>query len=259
MILAQTIQWQNLAGGRASYTLFMVIAFVAFFIARRFQPKWLAPKHLSWRNNVVLLMSAFVGGAFGAKLGAIAELASRESLALDWHLFFSDGKTITTGIAGAYLAVEFSKWMIGVRAKTGDAWALPMAVGMSVGRLGCFFNGCCYGAITRVPWAIDFSPVATGLRHPTQLYESIFHLVSAIILVVLIRRRMFRHHLLKFYLIAYFTFRFFTEFIRPADDYLGGLTFYQWVAILFSLFLIAQWYYDARAMRPGPAAPAEMI
>lgn len=41
---------------------------------------------------------------------------------------------------------------------------------LAVGRIGCFFNGCCFGQPTDVPWAVMARP-GPCLRHPTQLYE----------------------------------------------------------------------------------------
>src|SRR4026207_1249558 len=39
---------------------------------------------------------------------------------------------------------------------TCDVFAPGIALGHAVGRLGCFFAGCCYGRPTTVPWAITF-------------------------------------------------------------------------------------------------------
>src|SRR5262245_2813760 len=64
---------------------------------------------------------------------------------------------------------------------TCDVFAPGIALGHAVGRLGCFFAGCCYGKPTELPWAITFSDpfaaanVGTPLGvhlHPTQLYEA---------------------------------------------------------------------------------------
>jgi phosphatidylglycerol:prolipoprotein diacylglycerol transferase len=71
-----------------------------------------------------------------------------------------------------------------------DAAAPGVALGHSVGRLGCFFAGCCYGIETSVPWSVTFnnvktmSPVGVPI-HPTQLYDaanefSIFLILTAL-------------------------------------------------------------------------------
>jgi phosphatidylglycerol:prolipoprotein diacylglycerol transferase len=49
-------------------------------------------------------------------------------------------------------------------------YAAPYAaLGQSIGRIGCFFNGCCYGK--EVPWGIYF-PVHQAHLHPAQLYDA---------------------------------------------------------------------------------------
>jgi prolipoprotein diacylglyceryltransferase len=50
---------------------------------------------------------------------------------------------------------------------------LPLAIGIAVGRLGCFFAGLddfTYGTPTTLPWGHDFGDGIA--RHPVQLYES---------------------------------------------------------------------------------------
>jgi phosphatidylglycerol:prolipoprotein diacylglycerol transferase len=91
-------------------------------------------------------------------------------------------------------------------------------------------------------------------RHPTQLYESLFHLGMASVLYELIRRDLLRYQRLKFYLISYCVYRFVTEFIRPEPIWWLGLTFYQWVSITFAGALAIQWIFDRQLDRPEVAA-----
>src|SRR4051812_49460647 len=63
--------------------------------------------------------------------------------------------------------------MAGISGRTGARFALPLAVGVAVGRLGCYFAGLddfTYGTPTALPWGHDFGDGI--LRHPVQLYES---------------------------------------------------------------------------------------
>ena len=81
-----------------------------------------------------------------------------------------------------------------------DVMAPAIMVGTLFGRLGCFLNGCCYGDVCNLPWAVR-SPSprlpgttngSTGLipadaaqslpLHPTQLYSSLDALVILILL-----------------------------------------------------------------------------
>jgi len=227
-----------------AYSLFMLLAIAALVIARRVQPdpqvEPIAP-----RQRFFLAWAAFIGAGVGAKLPfVLAAGAPRDWLTL--HAWLSDGKTILAGMAGGYLAVEIAKILLGVHAKTGDAIAFPLAVCVAAGRWGCFFNGCCFGTETHVPWAVDFGDGVH--RHPTQIYESLFHLTMAIILWQLLRRGLLRWQRLKLYLIAYCIFRFATEFIRPEPRLIGGLTAYQWGSMVMAALLAAQWWVDQRAL-----------
>src|SRR5205085_4282022 len=134
------------------------------------------------------------------------------------------GKTITTGLAGAYAGVELAKLALGIRVKTGDAFALPLALALAVGRWGCFFNGCCYGVETSLPWGVDFGDGVR--RHPTQIYESLFHFGMALVLIEIARRGGLRYQRLKLYLIAYGVYRFCTALIRQERADFRGLTLY---------------------------------
>ncbi len=235
---------------RLHYTLFMLAALAAFVLVRHFVPK---PRGLTaqpWRFRLALALAAFVGGALGAKLPfVLAGLAGMLPPPPDGGLFgisawLRDGKTITTGLIGAYLAVELTKLALGIPVKTGDTFALPLAVALVVGRWGCFFNGCCYGTATDLPWSVDFGDGV--MRHPTQAYESAFHLAMAAVLVMLLRLNVLRTHHLQLYLIAYGVYRFATEYIRPEPEVLLGLTFYQWVSVVLVVGLAAQWAAEER-------------
>jgi prolipoprotein diacylglyceryltransferase len=245
-----------------AYTLFMLLAIAAFVVARRAQPD---PRiePMSRREKFFLAWAAFIGAGLGAKIPFV--LAAGHEHWLTPQAWISDGKTLLAGMAGGYLAVEVAKKMLGVRAKTGDAIAFPLAVCVAVGRWGCFVNGCCFGTETHAPWAIDFGDGVH--RHPTQVYESLFHLAMSLVLWHVARRGLLRWQRLKFYLIAYCAFRFATEFIRPEPQVSGGLTAYQWGAIAMATALMVQWWFDARTLGPlrnrgmgaspmQPAAPA---
>jgi len=220
----------------------MILAAVVFLLARRVYPGSSSLSALSWKDRLAIVLAAFIGGALGAKL----PFAFSSGLFSD-AAWLGDGKTITTGLVGAYLAVELTKRLLGIRVKTGDSFALPLALAMAVGRWGCFFNGCCCGTPTSLPWGVQFQVSGELVRcHPTQIYESLFHLVMAGLLLHVIRQGSFRHQRLKLYLICYGVYRFITEFIRPEPTGWLGLTFYQWVALGLAGGLSIQWIVDER-------------
>jgi phosphatidylglycerol---prolipoprotein diacylglyceryl transferase len=222
--------------GRQLYTLFMLLAALVFLLVRRLQARSCPIQSLSRGKRLALALAAFVGGSLGAKLPFVL---SSSGGWLSEDAWLADGKTITTGLLGAYLAVEVTKSILDIRIKTGDAYALPLALALAVGRWGCFFNGCCYGTATNLPWAVDFGDGVP--RHPTQVYESLFHLSMAGVLGLVIHYNLLVRQRLKLYLIAYGAYRFLSEWIRPEPTGLAGLTFYQWAALTLIAGLAVQW------------------
>jgi len=85
------------------------------------------------------------------------------------------GKTIAGALIGGLIAVELMKRYIGLHQSTGDLYVVPLALGIAIGRIGCFLTGLSdntYGTPTNLPWAVNFGD---GIpRHPTQLYEIAF-------------------------------------------------------------------------------------
>jgi phosphatidylglycerol:prolipoprotein diacylglycerol transferase len=235
---------------RTSYAAFMVLALVVFVVSRHFVPKPPALLALPWWQRAVLALAGFTGGALGAKLPFALGSAAGPLTVPGW---LADGKTITTGLLCAYLAVEIAKGVLGIRVKTGDTFALPLALALAVGRWGCFFNGCCYGRPTALPWGVDFGDGVP--RHPTQIYESLFHLALAGVLWLVILRDGLRWQRLKLYLIAYGVYRFLTEFIRPEPAEWLGLTFYQWAALVLVAGMTVQWLVDRPRRTNSPKPP----
>jgi phosphatidylglycerol---prolipoprotein diacylglyceryl transferase len=88
---------------------------------------------------------------------------------------------------------------------------VPMLWGHSIGRIGCFLAGCCFGTETTVPWSIHLHQAQ---RHPVQLYESLLLATLAWMM-----NRYSKEHLIH-YLAGYGTIRFILEFYR-ADDIRG--------------------------------------
>ena len=190
-------------------------------------------------------LGAFCGAFIGARLPFA--LGNWDGL-VSGAAWFGDGKTIVAGIVGGYFGVELAKWGLQIRVKTGDSFAVPVAAAVAIGRLACFSAGCCYGTPTSLPWGVVFRTADAQPRHPTQLYEAVFHLLAAGILLVLWRRGLLRGQLIKLYIIAYLVYRFFSEFIRPEPEIWLGLTAYQWAAVALIPLFAALWIRDARSI-----------
>jgi len=232
------------------YTLIMLTALsTGAILLRRSQTSL----PISTWQKLGLGVGAFTGAMIGAKLPFL--LSDMKGM-IDGTAWFSHGKTIMAGIVGAYFGVEGAKWALGVRIKTGDSFAVPVAVAVGIGRLACFCGGCCYGRPTELPWGIVFSNVKESpalTRHPTQLYEAAFHFTAAFLLAVLQNRGLLRGQLIKLYIVSYLVFRFATEFIRPEQQIMFGMTGYQWAALALAPLFLWLWLRDDRAFNTDTA------
>jgi len=154
-------------------------------------------------------------------------------------------RSIEGAVAGGIIAIEIYKRLVGIQARTGARFALPFAVGVAVGRIGCFLAGMddfTYGTPTSLPWGRDFGDGIA--RHPVQLYESLAMALFAVLYVARVRRgdRFMIDN--GFYLAVgfYAAQRFVWEFFKPYAALLGPLTLFQLLcAALFaySLAMIA--------------------
>ena len=113
-----------------------------------------------------------------------------------------------------------------------DILAPALALGQSIGRIGCFMSGCCYGK----PWAgalaVKF-PHLDHLRHPTQIYESLAMFGIFLVLLWFRRRRTRVGQVALLYVLLYAPTRFGIEFLRGDNpEVFMGLTVSQVVSLL---------------------------
>ncbi len=209
--------------GRLLYSLCMALAIGTAWALSR-------PSALPWRKRLAIVAGAVFGAGAGAKLPFVL---------LGESAWFGDGKTLLSGLAGGYVGVEVAKLLSGVREKTGDAFAVPLAAAVAVGRWGCFFNGCC-----------------SAPGHAVPLYESAFHAAMAVVLWRLERVEALRWQLLKLYIAAYCVFRFAMEFIRTEPRVALGLTAYQLGAAALAGMMALLWWLDERLKRRSGAEAA---
>jgi phosphatidylglycerol:prolipoprotein diacylglycerol transferase len=197
---------------------------------------------LTRAERAALGLGAFCGAMIGAKL---VYLLVDPSASRSFADLFDGGKTILGGLLGGYCGVELAKWTLGVKAKTGDGYAVPVAASVAVGRLACFVGGCCYGLPTTLPWGVDFGDGVA--RHPTQLYEAAFHGGMAFLLSRLRGEGRYPRQLMKLYILSYLLYRFATEFIRPEARVFEGLTGYQLLALAMAPLFAWLWKRDQEA------------
>lgn len=179
-----------------------------------------------------MVAAAILGAALGSKLFFWLENPA-ETLA-NWNnpAFLFGGKTIVGGLVGGVIGVELEKRWAGVTRRTGDLFAMPLAAGIAVGRIGCFLSGLpdrTYGTPTALPWGVDFGD---GIpRHPTQLYESAVMAVAAVILGRLTPRPHGEGDVFKLFMVIYFTLRLAVDAIKPEVRIFLGLSSLQWAAV----------------------------
>ncbi len=214
--------------GIRAYSLFMVLAFAAAFVCYKLTADKL-DKEAAGRRSLIVIY-ALLGGIIGAKLPVVLfNLDLLFQYPENINLLLS-GKTIVGGLAGGFLAVTVLKRALKIEQKTGNDIAAPAALGMAVGRIGCFFGGCCYG--TESPEILGFDFGDGVFRYPTQLYELVFDLVLFIFLLYLKKTKVLQPGILFRYLIsAYLIFRFFLEFIRESDRLFFGISYYQLICL----------------------------
>ena len=177
-------------------------------------------------HSLAIGVAAIVGAALGAKLGYWIE-DPRNAFAHfpDWrHLL--EGKTIVGALLGGLVGVELCKRALGVRASSGDAFALPLIVGIAIGRVGCFLAGLddhTYGNPTTAPWGVDFGDGIA--RHPTQLYEIVFLIFLGWVVAGVARLHAREGDRFRAFMIGYLGFRLLIDFIKPMPyAYFGFLS-----------------------------------
>lgn len=176
-------------------------------------------------NRLWAIAGAAVGGLVGSKLLFLLEDPALTFASWQNPAYLVSGKTIVGGLLGGLIGVEVTKRLIGEQRSTGDLFAVPLCLGIAIGRVGCFLTGLAdntHGVPTPLPWGVDFGD---GMpRHPAQLYE-----IAALALIaawlVWRRRYPYRHgDLFRGFMIAYLAFRLAVEFIKPYPTPFAGLT-----------------------------------
>ena len=212
-----------------------ILEFTAFFAGYRYYVyvRKRTGDTISSSNRLTLILAAAVGAFIGSRVVGFLEnpvlnLANTNLLDL-YNL-----KTIMGGLFGGLLGVELVKWIINERQSSGDLFTLPLIAGIFIGRVGCFLAGTnefTYGTTTSFITGMD---LGDGLkRHPIALYELAF--LGALFLFlrrICDKNKLQLGLLFRTFMLAYFGFRFFIEFIKPNVFFFMGLSSIQWLCIL---------------------------
>lgn len=213
-----------------------------------------------------IVISALVG----ARLLFIIDYYNTEFRGAPWWDFVNirRGGLVFHGglIAAVVTTIVYTRWRRLPLWKLADALAPSIALGHVFGRLGCFMNGCCFGKVCSLPWAVHFPaghPTAPHGVHPTELYEAALNLALYGALAWQYRRKRFAGQTFAIYLTSYGVLRFLVEFLRGdyPVHYFGWATVGQLVSLGVLVVGVGLWIWLARRARvtpaPSDAAPGE--
>ena len=166
--------------------------------------------------------------------------------------------SVAGALVGAIVGVEIYKALRGVKGSTGGLFVGSFALGVVIGRLGCFFAGLSdrtYGLPTRLPWAVNLGD-GVG-RHPVQIYESLAMALFLAVYLVGLQRRQTWALRRGFYVMCawYGVQRFAWEFLKPYPRLLGPFNLFQ---LLCLGLVIYGWIYfvaDQRRERDAQDGP----
>lgn len=222
----------------ASYGVFSALAYLSaiIYLNRQKKQTQISDK-IFWNIITVLIISALLG----AKLLYIV---------IFWQYFdgnffgkiFDAIKDFRFGFVyfgGFISALVCGIWYVKKKSlsvtRLADFFAPAIALGHSIGRLGCFFAGCCYGKPATSAFAVKFTnpqslidPGYLGVPvHPAQLYEAggnfIIFLILHFMLKQSISKKLKTGRVMLAYILGYAVLRFTIEFFRGDDR--GGFTF----------------------------------
>src|SRR5277367_536629 len=187
-------------------------------------------------NRWWVIAAAAMGAVAGSKM--LYWLEDPRLTLAHWNdmVFLMGGKTIVGALAGALFSVEAMKLRLGIMQPTGDLFAIPLCVGIAIGRVGCFLTGLddhTFGVATNLPWGVNFGD---GIRrHPTQLYEIVFVIALAFFLERVFRRPHREGDVFKLFMVGYLSWRLATGFLS-LDPAFGPLTVIQWTCVAGLLY-----------------------
>jgi phosphatidylglycerol---prolipoprotein diacylglyceryl transferase len=204
----------------------------------------------------------FLGGIVGARgvyvLSHLDTFHSLRDVLQSWkggNNFFG---CILGGLTGSTLywfRRPFKFWLMT------DVAAPAVAIGIAIGRIGCYLNGCCYGAVCHLPWAVCFPAgshawvrqVDAGLIrpwavqslpvHPTQIYGSLAGFALLGLLLAYFPYRRAAGQAMAVLMIAYPLTRWPLEAVRGDEPPIfAGMTLSQNISVAVFVCGLALWF-----------------
>ena len=196
-------------------------------------------------------------------------------VATDWELYFGEGRSPVTALylwrggLGVWGAIAFGALGVAVGARLKGIRLLPMLdamapgvlVAQALGRWGNWFNQELFGRPTDLPWGLEIDAdhrpegyLDQATFHPTFLYESLWCLAAAALVIWADRRLTLGHgRVLALYVMTYTLGRGWIEMLRIDDIQLEnvlGLRLNVWTSLVLFVLAAAYFAWSTRA-RPG--------
>ncbi|MEO3812869.1 prolipoprotein diacylglyceryl transferase [Sphaerisporangium sp. B11E5] len=177
-----------------------------------------------------------------------------------WHGGLGIWGAIALGAVGVWIACRRRGISLSAVA---DAVAPGIAVAQAIGRWGNYFNQELFGGPTTLPWGLEIDPGRPGTvpgvstYHPAFLYESLWDLALAGVLVLIGSRFALRHgRLFAVYVAGYTLGRFWIEGLRvdPAHEILG-LRLNQWTSVVIFAGALVYLYLTRNKTTPEIVVP----
>lgn len=197
-------------------------------------------QNLAGMKSLAILLGALIGAFIGSKIIGNLENPTLLFRAENPVVFFWSNNTIIGGLAFGLIGVEIAKKIIGHKDSTGDLIVFPLMLAMIIGRMGCFLTGVyepTFGLSTDFILGMHLGDEFK--RHPVALYEILFLIVLFIALQIIKQKRNYPSgFLFQVFMLAYFSFRFLVEFIKPRYEILFGMGTLQLVCIIMILYYL---------------------
>ena len=255
-------------GGFPVYTYGVLLA-AAYLLGLQFALMRARAIGLDQNRVMDLGIWVIVSGLVGAKL--LLLIVEWDSYSRSPSELFTLVRSGGVFYGGLILAVVVALWYLRRHRlpvwSVTDVFAPGIALGHVVGRMGCFFAGCCFGRPADVPWAVTFrseyaaqnigTPINQPL-HPTQLYEAGAELLILVALLATERRgRPFPGRTFWVYMLLYGVSRFIIEFYRgDVRGAVGMFSTSQFVSIVIVPLSIVMLVLLSRRQAPAPRAAA---
>jgi len=209
------------------YGLLYIISFILGYIFLR---KFYAYKKIKIDKEQYdnLLFYIMLGVIIGGRLGYVIFYKPLFYLTHPLHIFavWEGGMSFHGGALGVIIfGLIFCKKYKFNFYRLADPTMPLVAIGLGLGRLGNFINAELYGRPSSVPWAMIFptDPMRL-LRHPSQLYEAFLEGLVLFLITFFILKKSRKNGIVFWSFIGFYgVFRFFLEFFREPDSFLGHL------------------------------------